>query len=142
MLKQPHSETESQRIRNAFESFSSGVSTEGFALHLLDTGFWDDTELINVQVKFAQRKVNSALKEVDDAGLPYAIPSTAKTESGKPIWKQLDLCSFDDVEAQVQRLNVQELAVRENKQPLIRYAVRRWNRVPSVSEPEEKKATA
>ena len=134
MLKPQPIESEASRIRESLRDFGGEATTEELSRHLIDSGFWSEDQLAKVAVQWAQRRVSSALKESDTAGLPYAIPSASKGESGAAIWKQLDMCTFIDVEAQVQLLNRQEEAVREEKDRLIRYAVRRWNRVPAVIE--------
>ncbi len=134
MLTPQPIESESSRIRDALKAFGGAATTEALSRHLIDKGFWNKEQLVNVTVQWAQRRVSSALKESDTAGLPFAIPSASKGESGAAIWKQLDLCSFGDVEVQVQLLNKQESSIREERERLMRYAVRRWNRVPAVTE--------
>jgi hypothetical protein len=134
MLKPQQIESESSRIREALQDIGGAATTEDLSRHLLDGGFWTDDQLAKVTIQWAQKRVRDALKETDSAGLPHAIPSASKAKSGAAIWKQLDMCSFADVEGQVRLLNKQELSIREDKDLLIRYAVRRWNRVPSMED--------
>lgn len=133
MLESQPIESESSRIRSALADHGGSATTEDLSRHLLDAGFWTDEQLTRVTIQWAQKRVRDALKETDTAGLPHAIPSTARGKSGAAIWKQLDMCSFEDVEGQIQLLDKQESSIREDKQRLMRYAVRRWNRVPSVT---------
>lgn len=103
MLQSPSPISRDQRIRDEFVRVGP-MSTNAFAHHLVAVGFYSDEDLVTMHIRAIQAEARKALKQPDEAGLPFAGQTTKEDDGGTIVWMMRQLWDFDDYS-----LNVKEL---------------------------------
>lgn len=85
-----------RRIRELFSDHGGEMSTVDFAQVCIDEGVWSEWELKRMVLRNAQEEIRRALRTKDQGGLPFAGPTTTRTDDGAPVWRMRQGWLFED----------------------------------------------
>lgn len=122
----------SDEIIAVFEQNGCQLSTLRLAQKCIQAGVFDETDLNNAGVRWAQTIVAKALREKMVNGIPYAVPTTTTDAAGSPVWKQYPLWEYEDAEF---ALTSRVQALQHDYEPIVRlysYMVDRWGKAPEI----------
>ena len=87
------------RILEVYEANGSEMSTLRLAQACIREGVFDEVDLNNASVRWAQDSVRKALKaKLLLNGVPYAGPTPKLDDDGGRVWKQYSLWDYEDAE--------------------------------------------
>lgn len=110
------------------------MTTQAFARHCIDMGFWDEDELTRFALSHAQSEIRKALNTPDASGLRFAGPTT-NTEDGAPLWSQRALWRFEDYTLNCGDLVRQRDALHDEAVKLARECRDRFGVAPDIDWP-------
>lgn len=122
----------SDRIIEVFEANGCALSSLRLAQKCIEAGIFEEYELNNATVRWAQTVVRDALREKLAEGIPYAAPTAKKDASGNPIWLQYRLWDYDDA-AFILRERCE--ALMGDYKPIVAlrdYIIERWGTAPEI----------
>lgn len=126
------------RILEEFKRIGGGMSTSAFARHLMSmTDIFSFDERERWELHGAQAAVRESLRKRDGSGLPSAGQTTAKDETGAPVWTVRQEWLFADYELNVRDLAKQRDTLHDEAVKLADECEGRYGQRPFVGFPGE-----
>ncbi len=88
----------------------------------------------------AQALVRRALTATDKRGLPFAGPTSDRSEEGSPLWCQRALWSFEDYALNIRERTAQRDECHRNAWLLAEECRQRYGRAPEISPLEDRRS--
>jgi hypothetical protein len=121
------------KLRDLFRELGGNLPIRAFASEAVDRGVISSEELERCQMVGVQALCRQALKVKTEAGLPFAKPTT---EDGRN-WSQLELFTYGQAEALIEREAKALMADYQELVLLKRWCLEKFGRAPEIPEVQE-----
>ena len=122
-------------IVQLFKERGGLMTTAGLAHACIEERIFDADELDKAALRLVQGVCREALKQSNEYGLPFAGPSSEKSDDGDSrLWKQLDLWGYEDYEYNIHERNSGLLADHTILARIRDHCMTRYGKAPAILE--------